>query len=153
MFSALNVVFAFGIVLLVGAFETNAPSAAVAATSDLRAISFRTDVNPVLQRNCSVCHSAGGIGYVKSGFSVKNYRAVMKGTRFGPAVIPGSSISSNLVLLLKHGASPSINMPRTYHAIPAGHDKGVGMDQQAQQLDPHDVWLISTWIDQGAKNN
>jgi hypothetical protein len=154
---ALGVVFTFSFVLLAGAIETNAPSS-VAATSEWREISFRNDVNPIFQQNCSVCHAPGGAGYAKSGFSVQNYQTVMKGTRFGAAVIPGSSVSSSLVLLLKHGADPSISMPKMYHISSASRgsasrDKNVVVEQQSQRLSPHDVWLISTWIDQGAKDN
>jgi hypothetical protein len=151
---ALGVVFTFSFVLLAGAVETNAPSS-VAATSERRDISFRNDVNPILQQNCSVCHAPGGAGYAKSGFSVQNYQTVMKGTRYGAAVIPGSSISSSLVLLLKHGADPSISMPKMYHISfsSSSHEKNVVVEQQAQRLSPHDVWLISTWVDQGAKDN
>jgi hypothetical protein len=149
---ALGVVFTFSLVLLASAEETNAPSS-VAATSEWREISFRNDVNPILQQNCSVCHTPGGAGYAKSGFSVQNYHTVMKGTRYGAAVIPGSSISSSLVLLLKHGADPSISMPKMYHISSSSHEKNVVVEQQAQRLSPHDLWLISTWVDQGAKDN
>ena len=36
----------------------------------------------------------------------------MKGTKLGSVIVPGSSISSTLVILIEHKADPSINMPR-----------------------------------------
>jgi hypothetical protein len=129
-----------------------APSS-VAQTSEWKEVSFQKDVNPILQQNCAVCHTHGGVGYAKSGFSVESYGTVMKGTQYGAVVVPGSSVSSNLVWLLKHGANSSINMPKMYQMNVLSNDKYVITPKQAQWLSPHDVWLISGWIDQGAKDN
>lgn len=98
--------------------------------------SFARDVNPILQKNCSGCHVAGGKGYLASGFSVESYASIMKGTKFGPVVVPGSSVSSTLARLIDHKADPSINMP-----------------QGKPQLSQGNVERIAAWIDQGAKNN
>ena len=100
------------------------------------AASFARDVNPILQKNCSGCHTTGGKGYLASGFSVKSYADIMKGTKFGPVIIPGSSISSTLDRLIGHKANPAINMP-----------------QGQPQLPKENVEIIAAWIDQGAKNN
>ena len=98
--------------------------------------SFARDVNPILQKNCSGCHAAGGKGYLASGFSVESYASVMKGTKFGAVILPGSSISSTLGRLIDHKADPSINMP-----------------QGQPRLPKENVEIIAAWIDQGAKNN
>jgi hypothetical protein len=129
-----------------------APSS-VAQTSGWEEVSFRKEINPILQQNCAVCHVPGAVGYTKSGFSVESYHAIMKGTKYGPVVIAGSSASSNLVWLLKHGANASINMPKMYQMDVVSNNKYVLTPKQAQWLSPHDVWLISGWIDQGAKDN
>ena len=141
-----------GIVLAIATVTWGYPPSSVAQTSEWREISFRRDVNPIFQHNCAASHTPGGAGYAKSGFSVQNYKAVMKGTRYGAVVIPGSSVSSNLVWLLEHGAGASVNMPKMQIKV-LNQNKYVITPKQAQWLSPHDVWLISAWIDQGAKNN
>ncbi len=69
-----------------------------------RDVSFKQDVYPILSENCLSCHKAGAEGYLKSGLSMENYDAVMKGTKFGPIIVAGSHISSTLVLLLERKA-------------------------------------------------
>ena len=101
-----------------------------------RDVSFKQDVSPILSENCLSCHKPGTEGYIKSGLSMENYDAVMKGTKFGPVIVAGSHISSTLVLLLERKAHPSINMPK---------DKAPLADSQ--------IKVIRKWIDQGAKNN
>jgi hypothetical protein len=101
-----------------------------------RDVSFKQDVSPILSENCLSCHKPGTEGYIKSGLSMENYDAVMKGTKFGPVIVAGSHISSTLVLLLERKAHPSINMPK---------DKAPLADSQIE--------VIRKWIDQGAKNN
>ena len=54
-------------------------------------ISYRADVEPILEANCKACHVAGGEGYQKSGLSMESYDSLMKGTKFGPVIEPGSS--------------------------------------------------------------
>jgi hypothetical protein len=97
---------------------------------------FARDVNPILKEYCAECHSAGGKGYVASGFSVECYDDVMRGTKFGPVIVPGSSVSSTLARLIEHKADPSINMPQGKPRLPK------------EKLD-----IIRAWIDEGAKNN
>ena len=75
------------------------------------AVSFSTDVQPIFQRHCIECHSITGEGVAASGFSVDDYASVMKGTNFGPVVIPDSSISSTLYLTVAQKTSPEIHMP------------------------------------------
>ncbi|MCW8806728.1 MAG: hypothetical protein OQK79_01285 [Rhodanobacter sp.] len=118
-----------------------------------RAVSYSRDINPIFQDNCSVCHSPGGAGFEQSGFSVATYEDVMKGTRYGPVVSPGSSVGSTLVRLVKHQADQTINMPKNYTIDLTRHDNIVLPGVDARKLPPRDVELISDWVDQGAKNN
>ncbi len=109
-------------------------------------ISFQQEIQPLLQQKCAQCHLPGGAGYagagyVASGFSVDSYQSVMKGTKFGPVIVPGSSVSSTLIALLEHRANPTINMPRNPESGKADH------------IAPQNLDLIKQWIDQGAKNN
>lgn len=116
-------------------------------------VSFHRDVNPILQSNCAVCHTPGNPGYEKSGFSVASYQDVMKGTNYGRVIIPGSSVSSTLVRLIKHQADPSINMPKEYALAVREHGEKILPGMNARSLSETDLKLIEYWVDQGAKNN
>ena len=99
-------------------------------------VSYRTQIEPILQEHCKECHSLNGEGYKKSGFSVESYEQLMKGTKFGAVIIPGAAVTSTLYILITGKADPSISMP---------HGR--------KPISDHDIKLIKTWIDQGAKNN
>lgn len=99
-------------------------------------VSFAKDIHPILEQHCMECHIKGKEGYQKSGLNMESYADLMKGTRFGPVIIKGDSVSSTLSRLIGHKADKAINMP---------HNK--------QMIPNNKVELINTWIDQGAKNN
>ena len=98
-----------------------------------RKVTYVTDVEPIVQQNCLECHVAGKEGAEKSGYLMDSYEAVMKGTKFGPVIVPDSSESSSLYLLVAGEADPSIHMP---------HGKAALSDEQ--------VTTIRLWIDKGA---
>jgi len=99
-------------------------------------VSFSVDVQPVLEQHCLECHQPGAEGYIVSGLGVENYAALMKGTKFGPMVIPGDSSSSNLIVLIQGGAHSSITMP---------HGR--------QKMSEEEVETLKVWVDQGALDN
>lgn len=115
-------------------------------------VSFTKEVRPILQKNCLSCHAPGGEGYAASGFSAETYESVMKGTKLGSVIVPGSSISSTLVVLIEHKADPSINMPRPREQQLLGHVNYL-KDWKVPMLPAEEIKLIRAWIDQGAKNN
>jgi mono/diheme cytochrome c family protein len=98
--------------------------------------SFKEDVMPIFVGRCVSCHQPKGEGTEKSGLDLTTYAGVMKGTKFGPMVIPGDPESSNLMLLLDWRASPELRMP---------HGK-----KQLSSCDRND---IRAWIREGAKDN
>jgi cytochrome c553 len=100
-----------------------------------KTLTYQTNIKPILEANCVSCHVPGNVGYDKSGLRLDNYEAMMKGTQFGPVVVPGSSVSSTLYRLVAGQADPSIRMPHGQAA-----------------LSDADVATIAAWIDQGAKN-
>lgn len=109
-----------------------------------RQVSFTNQVKPILTSNCMKCHDGTGEGSKKSGFNVTSYETLMKGTKFGPVIVPGDSSSSTLFRLVAHKADPKIQMPPHHQASMA-----------TQKLDPLTKKQISTikaWINQGAKN-
>ena len=98
--------------------------------------SFREDIVPIFKGRCEGCHQPGAEGTVKSGLDLTTYAGVMKGTKFGPMVIPGDPDSSNLMRLLDWRAAPELRMP---------HGK--------KQLSICDRNAIRAWIREGAKDN
>lgn len=109
-----------------------------------RQVSFTNQVKPILTSNCMKCHDGTGEGSKKSGFNVMSYETLMKGTKFGPVIVPGDSSSSTLLRLIDHKADPKIQMPPHHLESMA-----------TKKLDPLTKKQISTikaWINQGAKN-
>lgn len=100
-----------------------------------KALTYQADIKPLLDAKCVSCHVPGGPGYEKSGLRLDSYEALMKGTKFGAVVVPGSSVSSTLHRLVSGKADPSIRMPHGQAALPDS-----------------EVATIASWIDQGAKN-
>ena len=125
-------VVALGIGMVTGVGIVNAPNACAAE----EAVSFKEDILPLLKWRCASCHESGGAGHEKSGLDLTSYAGVMKGTKFGPMIVPRDPESSNLMLLLDWRASPTLRMP---------HGK--------KQLSSCDRGSIRTWIRQGAKDN
>ena len=100
-------------------------------------VSYSQDVKPIIEEHCLKCHKIGGEGEEKSGLNMETYAALMKGTKFGPMVVPGDSFGSNLVILIEGRADPSIHMPRDEHG----------------PLSEAEIGTIKQWIDQGALEN
>ena len=100
-------------------------------------VSFSKDVKPILAENCVSCHNSEGEGFKKSGLNLESYKALMKGTKFGPVVIPGEPLSSSLVLLIDGKADPAITMPHG----------------SLQLIPKNKRDVIKNWIAQGAKDN
>jgi hypothetical protein len=115
------------------------------STSCSLPVSFNKDINPILVANCLMCHNGSGEGFSTSGYSVLTYDSVMKGTKFGPVILPGSSESSSLYRMIAHKVDPKIQMP-------PHHDEGLAIGRQ-EPLTDSQIEIIAKWIDQGAKNN
>jgi len=98
--------------------------------------SFQEDVFPIFKGRCIDCHQPGGQGYEQSGLDLSTYEGVMKGTKFGPIVVPGDPDTSNLIWLLDWRAAPELRMP---------HGK--------KKLSTCDRDAIRHWIREGAKDN
>jgi len=106
-------------------------------TSTSNSVSYKTQVSPILQTHCLKCHNSNGEGYKASGLNMETYAGLMTGTKFGPVIVPGNSISSTLVRVISGKADPAITMPHG------------GMTIMKDQ----EIKTIEQWIDQGAKDN
>jgi hypothetical protein len=100
-------------------------------------VSYQRDVAPILQKHCASCHVPGQPGYAASGFDLQGYDSLMKGTRYGPVVLPGDPLTSVLVMLIEGRADPSIKMPHG----------------GANPLTEAEIKTIHEWVKQGARNN
>ena len=100
-------------------------------------VSYRTDVAPILDKHCKSCHMPGQAGYVVSGFELAGYESLMKGTQFGPVVLPGDPLTSVLVMLIEGRVDPSLKMPHGDATTPTQDE----------------ILTIRRWVEQGAKNN
>jgi hypothetical protein len=107
----------------------------IACSGEHRA-GYTADVRPILDKRCAECHMPDMEGAQKSGFQIDSYASIMKGTKFGPVIVPGSADSSTLYILVAGKADPKINMP---------HGK--------ESLSASEIDTIRRWIDQGALDN
>ena len=98
-------------------------------------VSYETDIKPLIDKHCGECHTNNGKGTMASGFSIDNYGALMKGTKYGPVIVAGDPLSSTLYRLVSGKTDASIQMP---------HGK--------EPLTSQEISKIEQWISQGAKN-
>lgn len=108
-------------------------------------VSFAADIQPILNERCLECHNGTGEGVATSNFSVVDYAGVMKGTSFGPVIVPGSSISSSFYLVVAGKTAPEIRMP-PHHSEALAEGRG-------DSLSADELETIAAWIDQGAIDN
>lgn len=108
-------------------------------------VSYKKDIRPILMANCLKCHDGKGEGSTASGFSVQTYDSLMKGTKFGPVVVPGSAVSSTLYRIVTDKVDPKIQMPP--------HNDESLAEGRGERLHEVEIKNLELWIDQGAKNN
>ncbi len=97
---------------------------------------FKDEVLPIFQKYCVECHQPGKEGFKKSGLDMTSYNGVMKGTTFGPVVVPGDPFLSNLIVLIEGRADPRIKMP---------HNR--------REMSKWERHMIRAWFNRGARNN
>lgn len=106
-----------------------------AAQGKKQKVSFKDDVMPIFQKKCLNCHNTEDES--PSGLYLDSYAELMKGeSKHGPVVTPKKGEESVIITKLRGTASFGKQMPRG-----------------KKPLDDEMIELISTWIDQGAKNN
>ncbi len=106
------------------------------STAMAQTISYAKDVFPILELRCVECHQPGGDGFEKSGLNLLTYAGLMKGTKFGPVVVPRNAMTSNLIAVIDHRTNKKIWMP---------HER--------RQLASCERRALRFWIDQGARDN
>jgi hypothetical protein len=99
-------------------------------------VSYAEDIAPIFKGWCISCHQPGGQGFEASGLDLTTYDSLMKGTKFGPMVLPKEPDSSSLIAIINGRTSAQIRMPYGHKPLP--------------QCLRANIW---TWIFEGAKNN
>ena len=96
-------------------------------------VTYAEDVEPIMQKHCAGCHVAGQQGADATGFLVDSYESVMKDTRYGPVIDPGSAQTSSLYNMVSGKENLAISMP---------HGK--------EPLSAEEIETIRLWIENGA---
>ncbi len=109
---------------------------AASAPARAEVVSFIDDVTPVIQLRCIECHAPGGAGFEKSGLDMSSYESLMKGTKYGPVIIPNSAFTSSLIAVIDR---------RT--------DREIWMPHKRKRLSKCERLIFRFWINQGAKDN
>ena len=68
---------------------------------------------------------------------METYQSLMKGTLYGPVIIPGDSRKSIFNMLVEGRADASLRMPHL----------------QTNPLTAQDIEILRLWVDQGARDN
>jgi hypothetical protein len=101
-------------------------------------MSFQRDVYPILENNCLECHTPPyGQGYRKTRLNMESYETLMRGTRYGPVILPGDNRHSILNMLVEGRVDDSVRMPHG----------------RREPLTKDEIEALQLWVEQGARNN
>ena len=101
-------------------------------------VSYQHDVRPIFVDKCIDCHSPPyGEGYAKTGLDLRSYESLMKGSVYGPVIVPGNSKKSPLNMLVEGRAG----------------DLSRVLKRQHNPMTDEEIMIIRLWVEQGAQNN
>ena len=98
-------------------------------TQALRTVDFATEVHPLIESRCGGCHTGST---AHAGFRIASRDALLKGGKSGPAIVPGKSSESLLILKVTG-------------------QKGLPMPPSGPRLSADNIAVLRSWIDQGAR--
>src|SRR5439155_10209021 len=104
-------------------------AAVVAGSTGQPRVDFKTQVQPIIARDCLECHSQDRR---KGGLSLATYGDALDGGRNGAIIRPGDGAGSAIIHRLTGALDPQ-------------------MPKDADPLAPAEIALIRLWIDQGAR--
>ncbi|HXG00900.1 MAG TPA: c-type cytochrome domain-containing protein [Bacteroidota bacterium] len=107
------------------------------------AVSFKSDVFPIIKAKCLPCHAEDNFN--PSELSMDSYELIARGGKHGVPFKPGNSAES--LIIQKVSEDPPFG-----DRMPLNSKKKI-REGKAVWLTPEEVKTIATWIDQGAKNN
>ncbi len=91
-------------------------------------VSFKNDIQPILQSRCTKCH---GGDFPSEGLNLESYEGLMAGSQNEPVVLAGDAGDSLLIDKIESGDMP----------------------KRGPKLTPEQIQTIRQWIDAGALNN
>lgn len=101
-------------------------------------VSYQLDIEPILSNKCIKCHTPpNGIGYKKTGLMMISYESLMKGTAYGPVIVPGDSQTS-IINMMAEGRID--NLRKIMHT-------------EEKTLNNEEIMLLNLWVNQGALHN
>ena len=101
-------------------------------------ISYQRDVQPIFVAKCTDCHTPPyGEGYRQTGLDLGSYTSLMKGSIYGPVVVPGNSKTSPLNMLVEGRAG----------------DLAREMKNRHMPMTEHEIEVLQLWVEQGAPDN
>lgn len=111
----------------------------ITGSSSTSTVSFATDVQPIFNSNCTVCHISGGQAL---------FLPLTNGVSYDNLVNKASTYTVGSKLVVPCDSSNSILYKRI-----SGTSVGSQMPKGGSALNSSDQNLIKTWIDEGALNN
>ncbi|HZV08084.1 MAG TPA: PSD1 and planctomycete cytochrome C domain-containing protein [Gemmataceae bacterium] len=93
-------------------------------------VDYTRDIQPILTKNCTSCH---GAKKQRSSLRLDSVTAARQGGVSGPALVPGKSGESRLIL-----------------AVRGGNDEVAAMPPKGPRLSAREIELLRAWIDSGA---
>lgn len=114
-----------------------------AQANDTTAVSFKTEIMPIIKRACLPCHAEDNFN--PSELSLDSYELLMDGGKHGVPVIPGKPAESILLQKLRQNPPFGDRMP-----LDPKRKKG---EPSSARLSDEEITLFETWVSQGAKNN
>jgi len=114
--------------------EMDAEKAAIAAIPVSERVVYESTIVPILEAKCYSCH---GEEKIRGKLRLDSFAAIMKGGSEGPSVVPGDLEESTLVARIHLPEDDDEHMP------PEGKP----------QVDPHELELLSWWVEKGASES
>ncbi len=93
-------------------------------------VDYARDIQPILTKHCTSCH---GAKKQRSSLRLDSVSAARLGGNSGPAIVPGKSGESHLLI-----------------AVRGGNDEVAAMPPKGPRLQERDIALLRAWIDGGA---
>lgn len=118
--------FALSAFCAIGGFRVAAQRSAKTAAKR-SAVSFEREISAIFHNSCIGCHSSATR---MGGLVLESYESLMKGGSHGPAIVPGKSNESRLVLMVEGRIEPRMPM--------------------SGALKASEIAAIKSWIDAGA---
>jgi hypothetical protein len=94
-------------------------------------VDYVRDIRPILAKHCYDCH---GGQKQRSGLRLDTTKGILAGGNSGPGIVPGNSAASKLIKAV------------------TGTDDTKLMPPREPRLSAHEVSLLKSWIDQGARS-